>query len=872
MRRFWAYLITAITTLLLVGVSFGAVMLKANSNLEYQFGRELVFRVADKDNAELVDDTAVKNIAEVMDSRLKTAGETSYTIKTVGFDTIKVSVSKTNNEYYEMISNYLTFNASLALTTDKDEVALMSEFLTEEKAYLTDTNSIPQIAIPVDNTNAQFRAVVEAAKKEAEDMPASDDESGESNAVYMYLWYDFVEDVDSVEASQNDETMAKKIIMTFNIDEYKIDDESGDWDDKLVATLNIDINGDSSLTVSEIKEGYYRARFYVNLLNASELDYEVTYLYYNNVESSIESIVTFSENSEVLAFNKTALAALIALGVVTLLLVYYYRLGALSAVATSSVTLFGAIAFMVLFGVEFNAAAFAGLVVVGLVSLASSIIYFNKVKEEAYRGRTLKKANSEGSKKSTLPIVDINVVTIIIGAFVFLMGGNMMTPLAAALVLGGVLSLATNTLGLKGLMWMATNTTAFIGKYNYFGINPEKVPSVVNEEKQTYYGAFAERDFTKQKKPVGIALIVLSVASLAGMIVFGTMDKGNFFNTPVNVVENSEIHFEAVNREYAFSKQIVEGYLDNMLVYESDGTTLSETKVSDYVLSIEQPSTMTEKKMEDGHLNEYIHYYYVAMLDRNLSLETNVQFSDGNYTTSGDINTVLTNVLSNNGMNNSCSATLKSVTNVTEDKPGFGWITLATFIGVAVSGFYLVLRYRPSKGLTAFILTSLGALVAVGFMCLTRVAISTYILAMLPGVAIVGFIFAIFIMNKEREIYLEDRSREVTLEKRNEFFIKAASYSATTAFEFITIGIFLPLNFFGFGPFSTSVTYILLGIGLLLGMLIMYALLPMVSMFFIKLFGNIKLERKPGKNKKKAKKIVKKSAEPEEAVFIGIND
>ena len=52
-------------------------------------------------------------------------------------------------------------------------------------------------------------------------------------------------------------------------------------------------------------------------------------------------------------------------------------------------------------------------------------------------------------------------------------------------------------------MWLVTNTTALQGKYNYFGVNPEHVPNVLKEEKQTYFGNYTNHaDFktTKTKK------------------------------------------------------------------------------------------------------------------------------------------------------------------------------------------------------------------------------------------------------------------------------------------------------------------------------------------------------------------------------------
>ena len=79
-------------------------------------------------------------------------------------------------------------------------------------------------------------------------------------------------------------------------------------------------------------------------------------------------------------------------------------------------------------------------------------------------------------------------------------------------------------------MWLATNATKLQGKYEAFGIDSKNVPNVLNEEKQTYFGSYADKDFTKHKKPVGIIAATLCVAGIAGMIVFGAINKGVGFN------------------------------------------------------------------------------------------------------------------------------------------------------------------------------------------------------------------------------------------------------------------------------------------------------------------------------------------------------
>ena len=49
MRRLWSHIVIAATSLLMVGATFATVVTNINSNIEFEKGRELVFRVSNKD-------------------------------------------------------------------------------------------------------------------------------------------------------------------------------------------------------------------------------------------------------------------------------------------------------------------------------------------------------------------------------------------------------------------------------------------------------------------------------------------------------------------------------------------------------------------------------------------------------------------------------------------------------------------------------------------------------------------------------------------------------------------------------------------------------------------------------------------------------
>ena len=147
MRRLIAHVGLALTSLVLVGATYTTVANSIDSNIEFRDGRELVFRATPKNstfedlrNGAVVEEDDLKSIAKEMENRLDKSNVSRYKVVTEGADTIKVILSRTQDQEYERIKTYLSFNGSFAITTSTDIVALGSEFLTGGKAYLDSIN------------------------------------------------------------------------------------------------------------------------------------------------------------------------------------------------------------------------------------------------------------------------------------------------------------------------------------------------------------------------------------------------------------------------------------------------------------------------------------------------------------------------------------------------------------------------------------------------------------------------------------------------------------------------------------------------------------------------------------------------------------
>ncbi len=923
MRRLWSHIILAATSLMMVGATFATVVTNIDSNIEYSPGRELVFRVARRgedgnpkdDELGNADLEKVNEIADIMEERLKTANVSRYEIVVQGYDTIKVSLVQDSDSQYEIIKNYLPFNGSLAISNSKGTYALADEFLKDgEKAYLQgDDNAYPQVIIPIDKMGDKFQAVYTEAKEmsdngtgeveieEEEHEHEEGEEHEHQHKAYLYLWYNYVEDYYSYDKINKDspETydpiIATKVLMTFDAANPFYVNEDGEEQEALRAYIAPDKDSSEEITADDLKQSYMNARYFVNLINAGKIDakdeYTVSYLFSEKAQMLVEQgdgLVTLGKNISV-AWSRTFIATLCAVVVVSLLLVYFYRLGALSIATTSIVSTFAGLIFIVVFNAEFTLAGVIGLIALALTSIISGIIYLNKFKEECYRGRSLRKANAEAAKKALLPTIDVHVVLVAIGIGAYALGGPLMKGLALATILGGVVSLILNIFGLRGLMWLVTNEQGLNNRYDLFDISNEQVPNALEEEKQKYYGANADRDFTKHKKPVGIVAGVLLVASIATMIVMGVVNKGAVYNT------NKELGYSQVYVQYksstanntylsATTKENLNKMLDN--AYLQDGTKLSTIATVD-----SYDYTSTYESTLSGLTAVYYGYYRVTF-SQEIELgkaettddDTVIVYKAGDKEIKKpaseffDLSFLTTEVVDDGaGLafdQTNVTLSLKNGQRVNSDQPEFVSLILATTVAVGISFLYLLLRYRLSRGLASLGIAVLAVGISAGlFSMLYFIPATTYASVALLLVALFTFDAAILFMNKEREMFLEDRTKDNSIEAREALMKRAMGISSTPITIAYIIALYLGVNFFGFMINSVSWIFLLVVLGVTIAVAVVLILFGPLAQLLFGWFSKVKIARPKKESKKKARPVrVKKSAEPEEAIFIGIND
>ena len=890
MRRLWAHILIAFASLFIMGTTFTAIFKNVESNQEFNDGREIVFRLTDKEDVEReVEEGANKVIAEKMAERLDISGVTSYKIDIAGDDIIKVTLSENNDVARNNIISFLSFNGSLGLSNmdDNDNYIQLTgdEFLLEgSKAYLDNVNNYPTVVIPVDVDNDNFKLLLENTQTQHDNDVGEKTESQETDedgnpktvtTTYLYLWYDFNEETDrysrTISTSDDyDENIAKKILMKFNIDDLWYPDGEKN---KLAALINLDSNNDQVLDFTEVRNGYDNARFFVNLLNSGELDYDVKYInsdYDIIVPAWVEALVVNGDPNRSVAWSHTMIATVIAVVIISLLLVVFFKLGASGIVVSSIASVYGAIGLLITLAGEFNVAALVGIILVAIASLASGIIYACKLKDEAYKGRSLRKANSEAAKKALLPTVDINLVVIILGAFCYLLGGTVMRSFALVTVLGGIISMLANLIVTRGLMWLATNTTALNNRYSLFGIDEEKVPSLDKEEKQSYYGPYQNKDLTKNRKVFSIIGIVLCVAGLAGLIVNANLYQGKYYKDNLGTT-TTEIYFYTTNEDSAI---ITDNYVKETLLnhtylsYEGKDPVCLGDKVGDVV---------TYAFSETKDRVQVTTNYVVASFKMALTGEENAYFvnPDESKTEVTTLNDIL--VSQTDSADTKAHVSVKPYSTYGKNVAHNSGIMLGTVVASLVIGVYLLIRYRLSRGLAATAL-ALGNFVAIAgifaLLSLTGLTFGTNLVFIMPFIAAFTFFVEIIWMNKERDLIIEDKVSDRSFERREELMVKATSSALVPAGILSIVAAYLLVDFFGFGASAYSTLFVIFLLGVATALLLMTSVLGPCAQLLYKRFSAVDVQLKPRKKKKKSGNIkpVKSTGEPEEAIFIGIND
>jgi len=154
-----------------------------------------------------------------------------------------------------------------------------------------------------------------------------------------------------------------------------------------------------------------------------------------------EKVVGASLGEESIAdgFNST----IFAFGLVILFMMFYYSRAGLVADISLLVNILIIFTILASMGGTLSLPGIAGIVLTLGMAVDANILIFERVREELYKGRSLRSAIDEGFSKALSAIFDSNITTFLTAVILFLVGTGLIRGFATTLMIGIVSTLFT---------------------------------------------------------------------------------------------------------------------------------------------------------------------------------------------------------------------------------------------------------------------------------------------------------------------------------------------------------------------------------------------------------------------------------------------
>ncbi len=907
MLRKLGYILTS--SLLIIGslATMGNAISMMDTDVSYGNSKALYFKISEKDStykgvdpANYIKQTegydAVDEVAEEMEDRLEN-WDVNAEVDKVGYDTIKVTVRTASNDdtEYRYLEDYLSFSGqdiTIGVGAPTQEIQkdapsrtsyLNNKMFEGNTAAIEYVNNIPVVTIKVNQPgeNGELNELIKFCSDNSKE--ANSESSTEAQYCYVVLWSHFQEGdnylaATNTSAEDYDPNMAKRLIFGEGASNAWYVDSSNENNNytKFQLIPNSDSIQNGNFDSSKAGAAYKAALYYCSILNASSYNYDITFDYSTDVAASVDSIITPNDWHLNVNMGPTMIAMIVSLCILAVVLALFYHLGALGIMSNTLLSIELGVLIFSYFSAQFGIGALVGFVLGGLVTIFSGAYYYSKIKDELYKGRSLKKAESEGAKKALWPTLDAGIIAIVIGLCIygFIPGtvGKMGLSLLWTAAAGTILNLVLGRF--QG--WMLANDSSSEKALNktYF-VDESKIPDLLKEEKQTYFGAYADKDFTKHKRIWEILAGVLALASIVGVSVFSSL-KGEAFNYSGAFENTTSISVEyRVDSNSQATKTMAS--LDDVHDYLLDVVSYKDKTLSDYVsgdVILEQTTVSID---DDSEIKKYDVYHFDVPLSVYFDAEVQYDFTVKGEAMHDYLNEALEKAISYNADMDAITVSGNRVV-YQSGSPDLGLIYVALSVASASMLVYYWLRFGLSRSLPATIFALGNSVAIAGFFALTRLAVTPVVTISVLTAFFVFEMLVSILFNKEKELIKDSREKDKnTLSFRNSMLTLANSQSAgeTIIYSLLLLGAFLP--FIGVAPSLYRTVFLGICIAVLIALVLVLTITVPTARLLSEGISSLKRsvketwENRP-RNQDKNGKQKKKSSEPEEATFIGIND
>ena len=552
MRRFWAFMIMVVSLLVAVLFNVQAVVQSNNDSLEYQGGREAVIQIDKRDSGTSLNSGDISSrimarldLAGARDSKVEVVLESTDTAQ------VRISISPNNSSEFSNIMRVVKGNGPISFSTSDNYTVLgTSIYEDNDPMDLTYKSSSPVPYFKVTKT-AAWDDLASHAK---------DSSTDETLQKTIYVWQNKTEN-DTYEYAVGDkkrDDVASKIIATLSTDDYNSSDSNNCY-----VAVSKDESGNDFTIAS--------ARSYINARNGGDYGFDVLYLYDNLITA------IYPANSLTMMYVGLGISAVLML----LAMVILY--GVSGIVAGLSITI-GTLFEMMLsnfLGFEFAPITIAAIIASVILGIFISVNYFQKVKLEMRKGKSIDNANTEGYRKSFTITWQACGLVFFLALLAFLIGKSVIKSFAGVLIIGSVTDFIFVNYLNKWMTYWITTSSVFSKEGRTFGLSDKLSPV----EKKFATKDYISKDRLK-KRNIGSTLTIAGICLLvlASTLTFGLLGGSN------NIFENSNEYDQAyrVNVTYVLDRNITsDKTFSNFSGFEDyiTGTTLDDQGAPYYIAS-----------------------------------------------------------------------------------------------------------------------------------------------------------------------------------------------------------------------------------------------------------------------------------------------
>ena len=144
------------------------------------------------------------------------------------------------------------------------------------------------------------------------------------------------------------------------------------------------------------------------------------------------------------SIRKGITAGLVGSALVVLIMIGYYRLSGVLAVASLAIYMLFTLAALSMIGATLTLPGLAGIILSIGLTVDNNVLIFERMREELLHGKTVRLAVDEGFRHAMNAIVDSNVCMVLTALFLFQFGTGPVKGFAVTLILGIVASMITS--------------------------------------------------------------------------------------------------------------------------------------------------------------------------------------------------------------------------------------------------------------------------------------------------------------------------------------------------------------------------------------------------------------------------------------------